>query len=214
MNDLKEFQKFGKKNEQRKNHVKEVWCYTRVSSIDQKNNYSLNNQLEAAEKYAKENGYDLVKNFGGTYESGKDDFTRKEFSRLLEEVKKSRKKPFAIIVYKMNRFSRSGGKSIALANELVYKQGVHLIEIVSGIDTTTRKGQNELNKRLLAAQEENINKLEHTIPGLKSFLRAGNWLGVAPEGYDHEGTRVNDFNKRATIQRISLNETGRILKMA
>ena len=114
----------------------------------------------------------------------------------------------------MNRFSRSGGKSIALANELVYKQGVHLIEIVSGIDTTTRKGQNELNKRLLAAEEENLNKLEVTLPGLRSFLRAGNWLGVAPIGYDHYGTRVNDFSKKSITQNIRLNQTGKILKGA
>ncbi len=214
MNDLSQFQKFGKKQEKKENHVKEVWCYTRVSSKDQENNYSLQNQEDSARQFAEKNGFHLVRTFGGTYESGKNYFTRKEFTRLLAEVKTSRKKPFAIIVYKMNRFSRSGGKSIALANELVLNQGVNLIEIVSRLDTTTDKGRNELNRKLLAAESENISKLEHTIPGLKSFVKAGNWLGVAPFGYDHKGTKVTDFLKRSVSQEIRLNQTGRILRNA
>ena len=215
MIDLKDFQRFGKKKEEAKaNNEKNVWCYTRVSTKDQETNFSLENQKKAAEKFAENNGFSLVKVFGGTYESGKDDFTRKEFSRLLAEVKQAKQKPFAIIVYKMNRFSRSGGHSITLANELLSNQGVNLIEIVSGLDTTTAKGRNELNKRLLAAEEENLNKLEHTIPGMKAFLRAGNWLGKAPLGYDHFGMRVTDFARRDYRQRIVLNETGRLLRQA
>ena len=109
---------------------------------------------------------------------------------------------------------QSGGQSITLANELLFNQGVNLIEIVSGLDTTTAKGRNELNKRLLTAEEENLNKLEHTIPGMKSLLRSGNWLGKAPRGYDHYGLKVKDFAKLEPRQRIVLNDTGRILRQA
>ena len=89
-NDLSLFSGFVKRSEVQEKKTKEVWCYTRVSTIDQKTNYSLDNQLKAARDYATANGLDLVKDFGGTYESGKDDFTRKEFSRLIEEVKKAK----------------------------------------------------------------------------------------------------------------------------
>ena len=41
MNDLQKFQKFAKKQEVQKINEKDVWAYTRVSSIDQKDNYSL-----------------------------------------------------------------------------------------------------------------------------------------------------------------------------
>lgn len=58
MNDLARFQRFGKKQESKRNDVKEVWCYTRVGSKDQK---------DAARLFAEENGYQMVKTFGGTY---------------------------------------------------------------------------------------------------------------------------------------------------
>ena len=99
----------------------------------------------------------------------------------------------------MNRFSRSGGKSIAIVNEIIDKYGVHLIEVKSGISTETPKGRNELNRRLLAAEEENINKLEVSVPGMKSFLKAGNWLGKAPMGYDHYGHKVSDHTRWSNI---------------
>jgi len=214
MNDLSKFAKFAKKQDLKKEVRKEVWAYTRVSSIDQKSNYSLNNQEKAAMAFSEDNGYQLIKSFGGTYESGKDDFTRAEFSRLLTEVKNAKRKPYAIIVYKMNRFSRSGGKSIALAHELVHIQGVNLIEIISGLDTTTPKGFNELNKRLLAAEEENISKLEHTLLGMKSLLQEGYKLGSTPVGFDHYGPKVKDPNKHHYQQKIVVNDTGKKLRLA
>jgi DNA invertase Pin-like site-specific DNA recombinase len=155
MFDIKDLQRFGKRNEEvQQNQSKDVWCYTRVSTKDQQTNFSLENQLEAAKRFALKNGYNLVKTFGSKNESAKDDFSRKEFTRLLAEVKKEKEKPFAIIVFMIDRFSRSGGHSITLASELIDVQGVHLIEIVSGIDTTTSKGRNELNQRLLQPRKK------------------------------------------------------------
>ena len=215
MFDIKDLQRFGKRNEEvQQNQSKDVWCYTRVSTKDQQTNFSLENQLEAAKRFALKNGYNLVKTFGSKNESAKDDFSRKEFTRLLAEVKKEKEKPFAIIVFMIDRFSRSGGHSITLASELIDVQGVHLIEIVSGIDTTTSKGRNELNQRLLAAEKETINKLERTVPGMKTFVRRGNWLGMAPKGYKQYGRRVKDFERLRENQSIVLNETGTLLRQA
>jgi hypothetical protein len=61
--ELKKFQKFGKRNEETNNCSKEVWSYTRVSSIEQKDNYSLDNQDAAAKLYAANNGYQIVRTF-------------------------------------------------------------------------------------------------------------------------------------------------------
>lgn len=56
--------------------------------------------------------------------------------------------------------------------------------------------------------------MEFTIPGMKAFLRAGNWLGKAPFGYCHYGPRVKDLTKIAKEQRIEINEEGELLKKA
>jgi len=214
MIDLTGFEKFGKKKEVSKEQKKEVWCYTRVSSKEQESNYSLQTQRESAEKFAKEKGFTIVKTFGGTYESGKDDFTRKEFGRLVDEVKKTKNKPYAILVYNMTRFSRSGGKSIAILNELIDRQNVHLIEIVSGISTDNPRSRNELNRRLLDAESDNIRKNEVSIPGMKAFLNAGNWLGRTPIGYDHLGPKTTDHARYHHRQKIEINEDGKKLQQA
>jgi site-specific DNA recombinase len=214
MSNIFEFQRFAKKKNVVPTRVKEVWCYTRVSSKEQESNYSLQTQKISAEKFAQEKGFVLVKTFGGTYESGKDDFTRKEFAKLVEEVKKTKNKPYAILVYNMTRFSRSGGQSITILNELVDKHNVHLFEILSGISTDNPRSRNELNRRLLEAESDNIRKLEVSIPGMKAFLRAGNWLGKAPMGYFHEGPRTTDHDRFYKAQRITLNEVGLKLKLA
>lgn len=214
MIDLNEFQRFGKKKETIPVCQKEVWLYTRVSSKEQKDNYSLKNQKDAAEYFVKEKGYQLVRTFGGTYESGKDDFTRKEFKRLLDEVKNTKIKPYAILVYNMTRFSRSGGKCMTIVNELIDKYGVNLIEVISGYSTDTPRGRNELMDRLLEAERDNIRKLQVSIPGMQAFLRHGNWLGRAPMGYDHYGPKTTDHNRWHHTQKIVLNETGKKLRQA
>jgi DNA invertase Pin-like site-specific DNA recombinase len=214
MADLQDFEKFGKKKEVIQERKKEVWCYTRVSSKEQENNFSLQNQKEYAEKYAKEHGLILVRYYGGTYESGKDDFTRKEFVNLINEVRKSKNKPYAILVYNMTRFSRSGGKSIAILNELIDRQNVHLIETLSGISTENPRSRNELNQRLLEAEGDNIRKLEVSVPGMQKFLENGCWMGRAPIGYTHFGPKTTDHTRYSHRQRIEINEDGIKLKQA
>src|SRR6185437_15430200 len=106
MNNLDFFRKYIPKDSNTVKLNNDVWSYTRVSSKEQfDNNSSVERQMEANQLYAKENNYQITENFGGTYESGKSDFTRKEFVRLIEKVESSRKRPYAILVYKMSRFS-------------------------------------------------------------------------------------------------------------
>ena len=214
MTDLTEFKQFGKKKDAILPKKKEVWCYTRVSSKEQKDNFSLQTQKDAAERYAQENGLVLVNTFGETNESGKEDFTRKEFMRLLNEVKKTKNRPYAILVNNMTRFSRSGGKSISILNELVVKYNVHLIEVQSGLNTDSQKGFNELNKRLLEAEGDNIRKLEVSVPGMRAFLSGGNWLGCAPRGYDHKGPKTTDHSRYNNKQIIVVNAEGMKLRQA
>ena len=117
MAQLDYFKQFIAKDETEINVNRAVWSYTRVSSKEQfEQNSSVDRQKDANRKYALDRGFSIVEEFGGTYESAKTDFTRKEFSRLIEKVKRSRKKPYAILVFKMSRFSRSGGNAIGLVS--------------------------------------------------------------------------------------------------
>lgn len=193
----------------------EVWSYTRVSSKEQfKSNNSLQNQQNYAKNFVTENGFKLAFEFGGTYESAKGDFTRKEFNNMIAEVRRAKKKPYAILIYKMSRFSRSGSGGISVVHELVDELGVHLIETYTGLSTATPRDKNLILSKLVEAERENIERLEITVPGMKNFLRAGNWLGNAPLGYDHHGPRVKDINRLSNEQKLILNEDGQLLKKA
>ena len=214
MSNLDEFKKYALSKETIKEANNNVWLYTRVSSKDQFANQSLHNQNDSGEKFCSANNYNLIKIFGGTYESASGDFTRTEFKKLIDSIRKARKRPFAILIFKMSRFSRTGGSAIALATELIEALGVHLIEISSGKSTVTERGKLEIYERLLKAREENIERLEMTVPGMKKFLRNGNWLGNAPIGYDHYGPRVKDISKIRAEQLLVLNEEGKQLKKA
>ena len=192
-----------------------VWVYTRVSSKQQyDSNHSLENQITSAKKLALKRNYKITNEFGNTYESAKNDFTRKEFMKLISEVQQSRQKPYAIMIFKMSRFSRSGGSAIGLVNDLVRNQGVHLIEVSTELDTTTEEGEIQIQYSLIHARKENVERLTHTLPGLKHFVKSGNWLGRAPRGYDHYGPKVKNPKFVKGDQELKINNEGNLLKMA
>src|ERR1700752_168719 len=176
---LEKFKEFTKKTIIEDTVTKNVWVYTRVSSKDQEMNKSLETQKSWAYKYAEKEGYSIIETFGGTYESASGDFTRKEFNKLLARVRAVRKKPFAILIYTMSRFSRSGGGGISLAHELVDELGVNLIEISTGKNTITQEGRLEIYRGLITASQENLDRLKVTIPGMIAFSKQGNRLGKA-----------------------------------
>jgi site-specific DNA recombinase len=211
---LEQFKSFAKGYDKKEELNKHVWIYTRVSSKDQETNKSLTTQIANAKDYCIANNYIVIKTFGGTYESASGDFTRKEFTRLIEEVKKEKNRPYAILLNTINRFSRTGGASVGLATELVENFGVNLIDVSTGKSTITEDGKIEIYKGLLQARQENLDRLKITIPGMKKFLQEGNWLGKAPKGYDTHGTRVKNYKFHNDTQKIVVNAEGKLLKKA
>lgn len=208
------FKAFMKPREIKVQTNREIWGYTRVSSKQQLDNYSISEQENDIKSFAILNKYNLLHTIGGTYESASGDFSRKEFSRLIDEIKKTKKRPFAIAIKFINRFSRSGANAISIVNDLIEKHGVHLIETSTGLCTENLLQRNQIFHKLLEAQQENQERLARTIPGLKAFLRQGNRLGKAPFGYTTSGTRVKDFELKAAKQIIEINRDGKILKSA
>ena len=212
MENLDYFKKFVPTKEIAKIANLEVWSYTRVSSKEQfDNNSSISRQKEANMDSALKNNFTIIEEFGGTYESAKSDFTRKEFNRLIEKVKKSKKKPYAILVYKMSRFSRSGGNAVGLVCDLVDDLKVHLYEVCSGLNTSTERGKAAIWDSLFSAYKENLERKEIVIPNMIAYLKKGNWLSKAPKGYDHFGPRVKNINFYSPVQKIVMNAEGKII---
>jgi site-specific DNA recombinase len=179
--------------------------YTRVSTKEQAdNNLSLETQKKACLQYAKKHNYDVVAYFGGTYESAKTD-ERKEFGRMLQFVKKSRSKISYIIVYSVDRFSRSGANAIYIASELK-KQGIVVISVTQPADTSTASGSLQQNIQFIFSQYDNDIRREKCMAGTREKLLQGYWVTNPPFGYDM-------FTKNKE-QHIVVNKKGEILRKA
>ena len=215
--DLERFNGFIKKDSNNKQQSKpeniRIIGYTRVSTKRQIEGYSIEDQLKNIREFAIKNNYELIDIINGEYESAKGDFTRKEFSRLYNTAVNMTPRPYAIAIKFISRFSRSD-RSIGLVDDLVFNKGIHLLETSSGICTDTVEGRIIIYEKLIESEKENIIRLERTLPGMKTFLELGNWLGKAPLGYSTYGKRVVDDTKLRGKQTIVLNEDGEHLKDA
>ncbi len=179
--------------------------YTRVSSKEQAdNNMSLTTQKKACEQWAEKNGYTIMGYFGGTYESAKTD-ERKQFNAMLTFVRKSREKISHIIVYSVDRFSRSGANAIYIAEQLK-RQGIIVTAVTQPTDATTASGSLQQNIQFIFSEYDNQLRREKCMAGMKEKLLSGGWVNRPPLGYDI----VHRDGKKLVV----LNQCGKLIRKA
>jgi site-specific DNA recombinase len=201
---LKKFAK-GKQEEEKSSEVLNCVIYTRVSSKEQMDtNQSLEWQKKYCDEYAIKNKLNVKGYFGGTYESAKSD-ERKEFNRMLKFVRASREKIAFILVYSLDRFSRTGDSAIYIAGELK-KVGVNIMAVTQPIDTNSHAGALQQNIQFIFSKYDNDLRRQKTIDGMREKLRRGEWIGHPPIGYS--------FVKGAQKQTIIINEKGELMRQA
>src|SRR5688572_16161000 len=122
-NDLSIFEQFGQRSDRKKVVLKSdkdavALTYTRVSSKEQfLTNGSIETQKAMVIKLSVSMKVPIVENFGGNYESAQSE-ERKEFQRMMTYISQSKQNIKYIFVSDHDRFSRSGGHAIQLANLL------------------------------------------------------------------------------------------------
>lgn len=201
---LKKFAK-GKQEEEKSSELLNCVIYTRVSSKEQMDtNQSLEWQKKYCDEYAIKNKLNVRGYFGGTYESAKSD-ERQEFNRMLKFVKASREKISYILVYSLDRFSRTGDSAIYIASELK-KVGINIMAVTQPIDTNSHAGALQQNIQFIFSKYDNDLRRQKTIDGMREKLLRGEWIGHAPRGYS--------FVKGAETQTIIINEQGPLIKQA
>ena len=144
-------------------------------------NTSLQTQIVACREYALQNGFEILAEFGGTYESAKSDKDRIEFKRMLSFLK-GRTKVNKIIVYSLDRFSRTGGGAISIIENLK-KRGIDVHAVTQPADTDTASGKLMQQINLIFSNFDNSLRRQKTIGGMIARMRDGYCCGVAPLGY-------------------------------
>jgi site-specific DNA recombinase len=181
--------------------------YTRVSSKEQADtNKSLEWQKKFCEDYALKNTLQIKGCFGGTYESAQTD-ERKEFNRMIKFVRNHKEKISFILVYSLDRFSRSGENAIYISSELK-KIGITIIAVTQPIDTNTHTGTLQQNIQFIFSKYDNDMRRQKSVDGMREKLKRGEWLGPAPKGYSYDRSEGNK------VQKIVINESGKLIKKA
>lgn len=201
-NPFKSFSKGGQKAGSKGNNCV---IYTRVSTKEQAdNNLSLETQKKACEMFARKNNLAIMGYYGGTYESAKTD-ERKEFNNMLSFVRKVKERISYIVVYSVDRFSRSGANAIYIAEQL-RKQGITVCSVTQPTDATTASGGLQQNIQFIFSEYDNQQRREKCMAGIREMLLRGEWCTSPPMGFD----TIKANGKRAIV----INETDKFLKKA
>lgn len=154
--------------------------YTRVSSDQQINNTSLDEQERVCKEFCLREKLEVVKVFREEGESAK----YIERTKLKEAITFCTKKVNTInffVVYKFDRFSRSLENHVYLKTILNRQH----VELTSASETVERTPSGRLQENILAsfAQFDNELRTERTISGMRAKLKQGKWIYPAPLGY-------------------------------
>jgi DNA invertase Pin-like site-specific DNA recombinase len=178
--------------------------YVRVSTEEQaKEGFSLAAQEQALKDYAKSFGYDIYKIYRDEGRSAKDMKHRPELQQLLKDA--DRKYFQAILVYKLDRFSRSL-KDLILTIEKLKSKNIDFISLQDKIETASASGKLMFHIISSFAEFERDIISERTRFGMNEKAKEGGIVGKPALGYRiQEGKLVID-NEQAEKVRIIFKE--------
>ncbi len=166
--------------------------------------YSIDAQKELLVNFAKSKEFDSYMFYIDGGYSGKD-LNRPAIKQLINDVKN--KKIDCVIVYKLDRISRSQRDTLFLIEEVFNKYNVGFISIRENFDTTSPFGKAMIGILSVFAQLERETILERTRLGLRKRAESGLWRGGGkiPFPYDYnkeKGTLVPNPQKVVILNKM------------
>jgi len=155
--------------------------YARVSSDSQDVDLSISAQLRAVRDYAAKHGYEVVREYVDEAESGRS-ASRPQFKEMIA-VARLKHPPFqAILVWKLNRFSRSRVDSVTYKT-LLKNKGIRVISINEHLDESP---SGQLLEGIIESVDEfySANLGQDIKRGLRENAARGFYsIGRAPYGF-------------------------------
>ncbi|MDO4275910.1 MAG: recombinase family protein [Eubacteriales bacterium] len=180
-------------------------CYVRVSTENQLDNFSVEEQIDRLTAYCKAKDYPIVKFYtDGGYSGG--NLNRPALQQMLDDINK--KYINMVIVYKLDRLSRSQKDTLSLIEDSFLANGVDFISLNENFDTSTPVGRATIGMLSVFAQLEKDQITERFTMGRVGRAKSGHFHGgaYAPVGYDYvdgelvvneyEALQVNDLYER------------------
>ncbi|MBQ0064469.1 MAG: recombinase family protein [Firmicutes bacterium] len=161
-----------------------IGIYVRVSTQEQsENGYSIDEQLNRLKKYCEAHDWGLVKEYADGGHSGAK-LERPALRELIKDVQE--KKISKVIVYKLDRLSRSQKDTLYLIEDVFLKNNVDFVSMSENFDTSTPFGKAMIGILSVFAQLEREQIKERMMMGKVGRAKSGKWLGSSnrPTGYD------------------------------
>ena len=156
--------------------------YTRVSTDDQVQGYSLRDQEARLRDYARFRGVEVIGHYREDGASAKT-FNRPEFSKLLDYAKGNRGTADLLLVLRWDRFSRNATESYAMLDKL-RRLGLEVQAAEQELDLSRPEQKLLLAFYLTAPEVENDRRAEATRKGMRRAKLEGRYVTRPPMGYD------------------------------
>ncbi|GAB7568075.1 recombinase family protein [Gemella sp. Musashino-2025] len=178
---------------------KRAAIYARVSTQEQADNgNSIDIQIEKLTTYAKLHDYKIVDTYIDAGVSG-DKFNRPELDRLKLDVDKID----IVLIYKLDRLSRSIKDTMLLIEDLFKPNNIDLVSISENFDTSQAIGMATVGMLSTFAQLERDTIRDRMIAGKIQSVKNGNYINHPPFGYKKvNGKLVKDERTRECIEFI------------
>lgn len=203
--------------EKRSSAKKRIALYPRVSTLEQaRDGYSINEQVSRMKLYCEAHGWEVHKIYTDAGFSGADT-NRPGLQELIKDAENDRFD--AVLVYKLDRLSRSQKDTLTLIEDVFLPNGVDFISMTENLDTSTPFGRAMVGILSVFAQLEREQIKERMEVGKVGRAKEGHWCGspCAPFGYDvvnseleineYEAMQVQEmfrlFNLRLPMRRVA-----------
>lgn len=168
--------------------------YARVSTENQLENYSIEEQTERLKAYCAAKGWTLRKLYvDGGYSGGSTN--RPALQQMLSAIRKGGVD--AVVVYKLDRLSRSQKDTLTLIEDELLANGTDFVSINENFDTSTPFGRAMIGILSVFAQLEKDQITERFTMGRIGRSKAGYYHGGShpPTGYDYKDglLTVNEY---------------------
>ena len=183
--------------------MKKVGIYVRVSTGPQaKEGYSIPEQKERLTAYCKARDWQIVRVYVDAGYTGSN-IERPGMESLIKDVEEGNID--TVLVYKLDRLSRSQKDTLYLIEDLFLPNGVNFVSMQESFDTSTPFGRAVLSILSVFSQLERELIAERTFMGRKGRAKEGKWHGCAshPIGYVYkEGELVINEKEAEQVRMV------------
>lgn len=189
--------------------MKNVIIYTRVSTEEQKANFSLRAQKERLVTYCKIKGYNVLAHFEDSC-SGKT-FNRPEYQSMIKYIQNNKGTVDKLLFVKWDRFARNATEGLAMI-DMLKKLNIIADATEQSLDLTVPENKLILAMYLMAPEVENDRRALNTSSGMIKAKEEGRWVAGAPFGYkcsrDNKGVLIKSDNAELVKEAFTLYASG------